>query len=298
MSGPDISAHGIGKLINEINQEYQQEYNTTEVIFDKGPDDVTVNIANANATTTPVHYRSVQSTTGTDATPKGLYLRPNGTQLFVVDEANDEIESYTLSTPYDLSTIGASTTALTSRSLSVYFKHDGTKMYEGGGDNSYIREYDLSTAWDITSNTLLQTFTGMKNKGIKGMHITDDGEQLFTVEGISDRIFQYSFGTPWDASTLSFTKSTSMGALDSAFAGCEVSKDGKRLYVGGSNTDSVFVFRMPTPFDVGVLEFVENLGISATNATGISLTDEEERLYISTEYDPTGVTEWDKRLTF
>lgn len=43
------SPHGIGQILNEINNEYQREYNTTEQIFNLGDTDVTVMRENATA---------------------------------------------------------------------------------------------------------------------------------------------------------------------------------------------------------------------------------------------------------
>lgn len=54
--GPDHSDHGIGEFITEINREYQRKYNTTEVIFNEGDSDVTVERENNTVESPPGTY--------------------------------------------------------------------------------------------------------------------------------------------------------------------------------------------------------------------------------------------------
>ncbi|MGM0641510.1 MAG: hypothetical protein ACQESN_08830, partial [Thermotogota bacterium] len=79
----------------------------------------------------------------------GLFLKPDGTKMYVV--SGNTIYQYSLSTPYDIDTItydSINISAQASNLVSVFLKPDGTKMYEldNNGD-IYQNSISLSDAW-------------------------------------------------------------------------------------------------------------------------------------------------------
>ena len=78
----------------------------------------------------------------------------DGTQMFVLDNTNDEINQYALSTPFDISTATStdvifSVTAEEDFPLGIAFSNDGTKMFVLGGND--VNEYTLK-AWPLISS--------------------------------------------------------------------------------------------------------------------------------------------------
>jgi len=100
----------------------------------------------------------------------GLVFKPDGTKMYVVEDAGQgsggggQIHTYTLSTAYDLSS--ASLTSVTadnyfthsgSRFTSFAFADSGSTIYILDRQNDTIRRYSLATAWDVTNATYLGT---------------------------------------------------------------------------------------------------------------------------------------------
>ena len=83
----------------------------------------------------------------------GLAFNPNGTKMFIVGIGGDEINEYTLSTAWDVST--ASFTRLLDISSKdnapqgVTFNNDGTKIYVTGTENDGIDSWTLGTAYSL-----------------------------------------------------------------------------------------------------------------------------------------------------
>lgn len=101
-------------------------------------------------------YDNISYTYGTGANPAitQLYMKPDGTQFFVVDPAINSVESYTMATPWEVNTAtkDAATLSLspTSNNYGLWFKPDGTEMYPS---STSVFRWTLSTPWDITTAT-------------------------------------------------------------------------------------------------------------------------------------------------
>lgn len=165
------------------------------------------------STTTPFQvggYSYVQSyDLSTDtSSPNAIYFKPDGTRLFVADDGNNRINEYSLSTPWDVSTLSyvtnysVATEDTTPRG--IYFKPDGTSMYISGDDGNDVTQYNLSTAWDISTATSFQTFsTSAQNSSMRGLSFLGDGTKMFLTGYSNPRLYEYNLSTPWDISTAS-----------------------------------------------------------------------------------------------
>ena len=82
----------------------------------------------------------------------GMFIRPDGTQLFISGESNDGggaqewVKKFILSTPWDVTTAGSPTeifdpTTQDSAQWSLTFKPDGAKMYLSGNSQDRIYQY-------------------------------------------------------------------------------------------------------------------------------------------------------------
>jgi hypothetical protein len=93
--------------------------------------------------------------------PYGIEFKPDGTKMYVVGAAGDDINEYDLSTPWDVSTASYnqnfSVSAQEITPMAVRFKPDGTKMYVTGSTGDDVNEYDLSTPWDVSTASFVQS---------------------------------------------------------------------------------------------------------------------------------------------
>ena len=103
-------------------------------------------------------YNQNFSVSAQETTPLTVRFKPDGTKMYVTGYAGDDINEYSLSTPWDVSTASFVQSKGTgdSSQYSVTFTSDGTKMYTSGGTLDRIREWDLSTPWDVSTAVFYQ----------------------------------------------------------------------------------------------------------------------------------------------
>ena len=104
-------------------------------------------------TSTVTHVDSFDIS-GQDTTPQFIKFNNNGTKMFVIGNTGDDINSYTLSTGFDLTTAtfndingdgtGFDITDQDGVPRGLTFNNDGTKMFVVGDNGNEINSYTLS----------------------------------------------------------------------------------------------------------------------------------------------------------
>ena len=83
--------------------------------------------------------RKTFSVSGQETYPRGIYVSPNGTKMYISGSTGDGVDEYTLSTPYDPTSATAthffSTGSQDLIPTDLFFKPDGTKMFVLGDWN-------------------------------------------------------------------------------------------------------------------------------------------------------------------
>ena len=167
---------------------------------------------------TTVSYVARKDISVYDTQPYGIFVKSDGTSVYIVGDQGNDINQFTMTTPWDITTLTfvrvKSVSAQTPAPRGIFFKPDGLKMYVPDYlDN--IFEYSLSTAWDISTASYNQTFVASdpdsgNQWGNKGIFFRDDGTRMFIggsePAGIGAGVKQFELSTPWDISTASYTK--------------------------------------------------------------------------------------------
>lgn len=142
------------------------------------------------------------SVTTQEATPAGLWFKPDGTTMYVVGTTNDTVYQYTLSTPWDVSTasyanISFSVAAQEGTPQQVNLSADGTKMWVLGSTGDDIWEYTLGTAWNVSTATPVNNFyVGFQENAPLGLFIDSSADnRVFVTGNASDTVFQYNTAT-------------------------------------------------------------------------------------------------------
>jgi len=92
-------------------------------------------------------YNSVSlSVNSQEATPQGIAFNTDGTQMFVIGNGGDEVNQYSLSTAFDLSTASFDSVTFSVSSEDVNpgglaFSTDGTKMFVVGYGSDSVHQY-------------------------------------------------------------------------------------------------------------------------------------------------------------
>lgn len=145
----------------------------------------------------------------------GIFVRPDGSQMFIADATGSEVWRYTIDTPWDVSS--GSFTGVQTESLSevpanqlqdIHFNPTGTKMYALRGlTTRRVYQYTLSTPWDLTTLSYDSVFLNIdpQTSGARGITFTDDGKSIFVIDISADEIFQYDLPTPWELTSGAYT---------------------------------------------------------------------------------------------
>ena len=87
-------------------------------------------------------------------TPTGMAFSSDGTKMFVIGSNKDNVNEYTLSTPFDASTMSfADATSIRSQEKTptgMAFSSDGAKMFVIGNIGDDVNEYALSSVYPVT----------------------------------------------------------------------------------------------------------------------------------------------------
>lgn len=90
-----------------------------------------------------------------EATPTGLFFKPDGTKMYVIGTSLDRVIEYDLTTPWQVNTaVNTAIFSVQNRSgnpFDLTFKSDGTKMYILDVYAPFVHEYNLSTPWQVNT---------------------------------------------------------------------------------------------------------------------------------------------------
>lgn len=209
--------------------------------------------------------------------PNGVFLKPDGTKMYVIGSVSDSVHEYDLSTAWDVTTASFlqsfSVSAQDTIPQDIFFKDDGTVMYVVGDSGNDINQYALSTPWDISTATYSMNFlvSGQSSEPV-GTFFKPDGSQFFIVSRSPSRAcYSYTMGTAWTVNTASFDAPATdyfyVGGQEGTPTGLAFKPDGTKMYVIGSSADRIQEYALGTPWAVETATFTANVQVSAQDSS-------------------------------
>lgn len=248
-----------------------------------------------------------------EATEYGIFISPDGTKLFMGGANFDNVYSFTLSTPFDITTmsydnIAFDISAQSSNIYGLYFSTDGTKMYTVDSTDN-VRQYNLGTAWDLTTASYgsIAFATTSQENNPRDICFSNDGTKMWVVGTTTDTIFEYDLATAWALNTASYSgNSLLISAQEANPYAIEVAEDGSAIFIIG-NTKTLYRYEMGTANDITTASFSDSYLFTGDEATGtivgIAIKNSGDTGYIldqslnyirqinfGTSYDPTTIT--------
>jgi hypothetical protein len=84
-------------------------------------------------------------------------------KMFVLGAAGDDVNEYTLSTAWDVSSASFvdsfSVASQDEAPQDMAFSKSGMKMFIAGNNGDDVNEYTLSTAWDVSTASFVDSFS-------------------------------------------------------------------------------------------------------------------------------------------
>jgi sugar lactone lactonase YvrE len=225
-----------------------------------------------------------------ESAPAGLFLSPDGLNMYVNGSTGDDVNQYTLSTAFDVSTATFVTTFSTSAQDSspqdIFFQPDGLTMYILGSTNDRVFQYTLTTAWDISTATYSTKFVSVASQETAptGLWFKPDGTVMYVIGTNNDTVFQYTLGTAWDVSTASYASiSFSVQTQEATPNQVNLSADGLTMWILGATGDDINQYTLGTAWNVSTATFVNNfyIGFQDNNPQGLFIdSTADNRVYI------------------
>ena len=237
-------------------------------------------------------YDSVSfSVSGQETLPYGLTFKPDGTKMYVVGGSGDDINQYTLSTAFDLSSasfdsVTFSVASQDSAPRKVKFNDDGTKMFIVGTSTDTVYQYSLSTAYDISTASYDSVSFSVSSQDTdpRGLDFKPDGTRMYILGTSSDDVFQYSLSTAWDLSTASYDSvSFDTTAQDNDPFSITFNNDGTLFFIVTNANDSVYQYSCSTAYDISTASYDSvsfSLASQETNAYDAAFSSNGVKMFI------------------
>ena len=198
---------------------------------------------------------------GQETLASALFFKPDGTKMYMTGGNADSVFEYDLSTAFDVSTASYNNVsyyygAPPGITEALFFRADGLKWYSIDRGEDKVYEYNMSTAWDITSSSLNQSL-GVSNKEAagRGLFFSSDGTKMYICGAGLSTANQYNLSTAWDISTASHSSTFSVSSQDVFPHGISIKSDGTKMYIVGSNTDTVYQYSLSTAYDLSTASY-------------------------------------------
>ena len=221
-------------------------------------------------------YTDAFSVSSQEGYPHGLAFNTDGTKMFVSGYAGDDVNEYTLSTGWDVSTASfvdsfdVSKQDIQPRGLA--FSTDGTKMFISGAVGNTIEEYTLSTGFDVSTSSHTDTMdVSGYDIHARGVTFNDDGTSMFYHGQQNDEIYDFSLSTAWDLSTNTYNDSISLPSFDTGAEAIVFNNDGTKLFVSGNDDNTIDEYTVSTGFELINTAPTLSSSTPADGATGVAV---------------------------
>ena len=228
-----------------------------------------------------------------EANSAGVVFNNDGTKMFVIGNTGDDVNEYTLTTPFDVSTAtfndfngnGRGFRVKTEDSVptGVAFNNDGTKMFVMGFNDNEVNEYTLTTPFDVSTASSVDSFSvATEDVNATDLAFNNDGTKMFVVGDAGNDINEYTLTTGFDVSTASFVDSFSVAGEEALPGGVAFNNDGTKMFVVGTSGDDVNEYILTTGFDVSTAAFLDSFSVATQDIlpTGITFNNDGTKMFV------------------
>lgn len=176
---------------------------------------------------------------------------------------------------------------ISSNLTEVNFSNDGSVMFVTETSGQDITSYDLTTNFDIGTASRNQSFqTSDEEQDPQGVAFNETGDKMYVVGQNSQPsgtlVNQYSLGSPFDLSSVTFDKSFSIDSQENTPTGISFNGDGSVMFITG-DSERIYEYDLSTNYDIGTASYSNfsfDLSGQAGNAQDIAFGRDGLLLYV------------------
>lgn len=232
-------------------------------------------------------YNGILAQFDMTGSPAGIFFKPDGTKMYVVNAVAQDVQEYDLSTAWVVSTASYvqnfSVAAKETGPTALFFKSDGTEFYVGGNSSDSVHQYSLSTAWDVSSASFTQSFSAAAQDGlIQGLCFGSSGTRMYVSGFANDSVYQYNLSTAWDISTASYSKTLNVSVRASNPTNLVFDTTGTKLYINDSINDQVDYWTLSSAWEIDTATYSSalNVLVNSENPFGIAFKSDGTKLFV------------------
>ena len=182
------------------------------------------------------------SVSAQDTAPAGIAFNADGTKMFIVGNTGDDVNEYTLSGGFDVSTASFvdsfDVSGQETGPWGLAFNPTGTKMFVCGNASDNVNEYALSAGFDVSTASFTVAFSvGSQDTGPLGLAFNTAGTQMFVLGQAGKDVNEYALSTGFDVSTASFVSTFSVASQETYPNNIAFSSSGAKMFVTGTNVN-------------------------------------------------------------
>jgi len=233
-------------------------------------------------------YTQTFSVSADDTSPAGIAFNTDGSKMYVVGGAGQDVNEYNLSTAFDISTsvisYAFSVGSQDTQPLDIHFSPSGSLMYILGTTSDSVYEYALSTAFYVGSASFVRSFyLGSQEIYLNGLTMSSDGTKMFVCGSQGADINEYTLSTAFNVSTASFVDSFSVSSQDSDPRGLSFNSDGTEIFMVGQSSQAIYKYSLATAYDISTASLADSFSIAAqeTAPTGIAFSTGGAQMFVS-----------------
>jgi 6-phosphogluconolactonase (cycloisomerase 2 family) len=194
----------------------------------------------------------------------------DGTKMFVLGRANDNVYEYSVATAWNVSSITlvrtldisvVSSTQGDNAANSIEFNTDGTKLFVLGQGQDNVDEYALTTGFDLSTASFTRSLdiSGKEDQPY-GIAFNNDGTKMFITGRRGDDVNEYILTTGFDISTASYSQKFSIDQGNGRPSAVRFNSDGTKMFIleGGTTAEgdnTIFQYTLTTAFDVSTASY-------------------------------------------
>lgn len=216
------------------------------------------------------------SVAGQDLQGRGLFFKPDGTKMYILGASGDDVNEYSLSTAWDVSTASfLQLFSVASESVNpsnIFFRDNGGGFYVVDSQAANIYQYTLGGFSVAAQDTSPQD-----------LFFKPDGLKMYVTGVSNDNVYEYDLTVGWDISTASFLQSFSVAAQEASPQSPFFKPDGTKMYILGSGGDDVNEYDLSTAWDVSTAVFLQLFSVASqeTNPQGLYFRPDGAKMYVS-----------------
>lgn len=178
-----------------------------------------------------------------DTNVRAICFSADGSKMYATGDTNKTIFQYTLSTPWDLSTISYASKSFVSTGQGItprgtFISNDGSTFFLiDAGSGSRLFQYTLSTPYDIsTASYASKMFAAQDDIFFNGIFFSSDGLQLFLSDINLNTVGRYVLASAFDLSTVNIFARYDASNEEFAARGLFFTPDLNTMFIsGGTN---------------------------------------------------------------